>query len=83
MQYVFVPKGVCSRKIYIDVEGEIIKDVRFEGGCAGNTKGLSEMVKGLNAKDVIKKLKGITCGIKPTSCPDQLARSLEEILAKS
>ncbi len=83
MQYVFVPKGVCSRKIYIDIEGEVIKDVRFEGGCAGNTRGLSEMVKGLNAKDVIKKLKGITCGIKPTSCPDQLAKSLEEILAKS
>ncbi len=83
MQYVFVPKGVCSRKIYIDIDGEVIKDVRFEGGCAGNTRGLSEMVKGLNAKDVIKKLKGITCGIKPTSCPDQLAKSLEEILAKS
>ena len=82
MQYVFIPKGVCSRKIYIDIDGEIIKNVEFEGGCNGNTSGLSAMVKGLNAKEVIKKLKGIRCGFKETSCPDQLATALEECLQK-
>lgn len=82
MEHIYVTKGVCSRKIKIDMDGETIKNVEFDGGCNGNTKGLSEMVKGLNAKDVIKKLKGIQCGFKGTSCPDQLATALEEILAK-
>ena len=83
MQYVFIPKGVCSRKIYIDIDGEIIKEVKFEGGCNGNTSGLSALVKGQNAREVIKKLKGIPCGFKTTSCPDQLATALEEILSKN
>lgn len=82
MEHIYVTKGVCSRKIKIDMDGETIKNVEFDGGCNGNTKGLSEMVKGLNAKDVIKKLKGIQCGFKGTSCPDQLAIALEEILAR-
>lgn len=80
MKHVYVPTGVCSRKIYLEVDGEIIKKVEFEGGCNGNTKGLSAMVEGQNVKDVIKKLKGIKCGFKTTSCPDQLASALEEIL---
>ena len=82
MNYVYTPKGVCSRKIYIDIDGEIIKEVKFEGGCNGNTSGLSALVKGQNAREVIKKLKGILCGFKTTSCPDQLATALEEILSK-
>ena len=81
-KYSYTTKGVCSKRIDIETEGEIIKDVEFEGGCAGNTKGLSEMVKGENIREVIKKLKGIPCGFKGTSCPDQLAIALEEILQK-
>ncbi len=83
MKHVYIPKGVCSRKIYIDIDGEIIKEVKFEGGCNGNTSGLSALVKGQNAREVIKKLKGIPCGFKTTSCPDQLATALEEILSKN
>lgn len=80
MKYEFIPQGVCSRKIIIDVEGDIIKSVEFEGGCAGNTKGISKLVENMNVKDVIERLKGIPCGMKPTSCPDQLARALEKVV---
>ena len=82
MEYTYETQGVCSRKIYINMDDEIIKEVKFDGGCSGNTQGLAEMVKGLNAKDVIQKLKGINCGFKGTSCPDQLAIALEKILEK-
>lgn len=82
MSYTYTTKGVCSRKIYIDMDGDKILSVKFEGGCNGNTSGLSKMVEGLKAQEVIKKLKGIKCGFKSTSCPDQLATALEEILNK-
>ena len=80
-KYVYNTKGVCSRKIYIEVEDNKIKDVKFDGGCSGNTQGLSIMVKDNDIEEVIKKLKGVKCGLKNTSCPDQLAIALEEILA--
>ena len=64
------------------MDGDKILSVKFEGGCNGNTSGLSKMVEGLKAQEVIKKLKGIKCGFKSTSCPDQLATALEEILNK-
>lgn len=83
MEHVFTPTGVCSRKIYLDVEGNIVKSVRFEGGCSGNTQGLAKMVEGLEINDVVKKLKGIRCGFKNTSCPDQLAIALEQIASKN
>lgn len=79
MQHIFIPTGVCSRKIYLDVEGDTIKSVKFEGGCSGNTQGLAKMVEGQKLNEVIKKLKGIRCGFKNTSCPDQLAIALEQI----
>lgn len=72
--------GVCSREIdfEIDPETTIIKNVQFQGGCDGNTSGLSRLVIGMKVDDVIKKLEGIRCGFKSTSCPDQLAKALKE-----
>lgn len=80
MKYEFTPEGVCSRKIYIDAEDGIVNDVLFVGGCNGNLKGIASLVKGMSVDEVIERLSGITCGMKGTSCPDQLARALEEIL---
>ncbi len=78
MKVVYNPQGVCSRNIEIEVENDIIKDVTFIGGCNGNAKGISSLVKGMNINDVIEKLNGITCGSKSTSCPAQLAKALKE-----
>lgn len=77
---VFQPKGVCSNAIDVEVEGGIIKSVKFTGGCNGNTQGISRLVVGMKAEDAISRLKGIKCGFKSTSCPDQLALALEEML---
>lgn len=79
MLHTYTPRGVCSRKMDIEVDGEIIKSVRILGGCVGNTKGISILVEGMNINEAIRKLKGIDCGGKGTSCPDQLARALEEV----
>lgn len=79
MIYQYEPKGVCSMQMNIEVEGEIIKSVQIIGGCAGNTKGVSVLVEGMNINDAIKKLKGIDCRGRGTSCPDQLAIALERI----
>lgn len=80
MKYTYVTKGVCSRKIFLELDGNKIVSVKFEGGCDGNTKGVSAMVQGLTADEVISKLKGIQCGRKGTSCPDQLAIALQQAL---
>ncbi len=79
MEYVYEPKGVCSRKMKIEVENNIIKNVEIVGGCAGNTVGISRLIQGMNINEAIKRLKGILCGTKGTSCPDQLAIALENI----
>lgn len=79
MQY--ATKGTCSRFIDFDLEDGIVKNVSFTGGCNGNLKGIGSLVEGMKAEDAIKKLSGITCGMKATSCPDQLARALEAALA--
>lgn len=79
MEYEYIPKGVCSSKMIFQVEGNIIKSVKIIGGCAGNTVGISKLVQGLTIDEVIKRLKGIPCGFKGTSCPDQLATALEKI----
>ncbi|MGN0492398.1 MAG: TIGR03905 family TSCPD domain-containing protein [Acutalibacteraceae bacterium] len=71
-------KGVCSRGIYIDVEDGIVKKVRFDGGCSGNTQGVATLVEGMGVDEVISKLEGIKCGFKNTSCPAQLAEALKE-----
>ena len=76
-------KGVCSRMVIVDVEDGVITDCQFIGGCAGNTKGVAALVKGMTAEDAIGKIKGIRCGFKDTSCPDQLARALENALAEA
>ena len=83
MQYVFNTKGTCSAQIIIDVDdNNIIENVKFIGGCNGNTKGISQLVKGMKVDEVINKLQGTTCGFRPTSCPDQLAVALKQIKEK-
>ena len=82
MQYHYETKGTCSRAIDIDLDETTgtIRSVRFTGGCNGNTKGLTALVEGQKATDVIARLQGIRCGMRPTSCPDQLAEALIEAL---
>ena len=82
MEFAYITKGVCARRIFINVEDNIVKNVKFEGGCNGNTKGLSALVEGMKVNDVIERLQGIKCGFKSTSCPDQLATALKEYLAE-
>lgn len=82
MEYRYKPQGVCSNEMTIEIEGDTIKKVTIEGGCAGNTVGVSRLVEGMKIQEAIKRLKGIPCGIKRTSCPDQLAIALEEIINK-
>lgn len=73
----FTPSGVCARSIHIDLDGDIIKNVEFTGGCNGNTQGISCLVRGMHVDEAISRMEGITCGFKPTSCPDQLAKALK------
>ena len=83
MQHVYNTQGTCSKQIIIDVDdNEVIENVTFIGGCNGNTKGISSLVKGMKIDEVIEKLQGITCGFRPTSCPDQLATALKQIKEK-
>lgn len=84
MQYTYTPKGTCSKQMVIDIneEDETIKSVKIVGGCPGNTIGVSKLVEGRKIQDVINMLKGIPCGLKGTSCPDQLSKALEEIIKK-
>ncbi len=74
-------KGTCSRMVIVDVEDGVITDCSFVGGCSGNTQGVASLVIGMKADEAVKKIKGIKCGFKTTSCPDQLALALEEALA--
>lgn len=73
----YQPKGVCSRMIEIDIDNGVVADLRVYGGCNGNLKGISALVKGMKTEDVIARLEGITCGFKSTSCPDQIAKALK------
>ena len=82
MEYRYEPKGVCSYEMIIEVDGDTIKKVTIEGGCAGNTVGVSKLIEGMKIEEAIKRLKGIPCGMRGTSCPDQLAIALEEIKDK-
>ena len=83
MTYTFTPHGVCSRRMTVELEDGIIRNVQVEGGCSGNLQGISRLVVGMKATDAIERMKGISCGGKPTSCPDQLSRALEEALKKA
>ena len=82
MEITYKTKGVCSRTIHIEEENGIIKNVRFEGGCSGNTQGVAALAKGMPVDEVIDRLKGIRCGFKNTSCPDQLAEALKTMRGK-
>ena len=76
----FTPRGVCSRAIHLELDGERVAHVDFVGGCDGNLKGIRSLVRGQKAQDVIARVRGIHCGSKPTSCPDQLAYALQAYL---
>jgi len=78
--YHFTPKGVCSRHIDVVVEDGIIQSVKFTGGCSGNTQGVAALAQGMKVQDYIDRCKGIRCGVKSTSCPDQLAAALAQAL---
>ena len=82
MEYRFKPQGVCSREMIIELEGNIIKKVTIIGGCAGNTVGVSRLIEGMDVDEAIRRIKGIPCGVRSTSCPDQLAIALEEAKKK-
>ncbi|MBD5118024.1 MAG: TIGR03905 family TSCPD domain-containing protein [Clostridiales bacterium] len=73
----YTPRGVCSQRMEIDVEDGVIQEVRVLGGCNGNLKGISSLLKGMSVDEAIARMDGIRCGMKPTSCPDQLARALK------
>lgn len=74
----YIPHGVCSRVIDIDLDGNVIKKVQFTGGCSGNTQGVAALIENMTVEDAVNRLSGIRCGFRPTSCPDQLARALTE-----
>lgn len=78
----YKPHGVCSQLIKPELDNDIIKHVEFIGGCNGNLKGIASLVTGMKAQDAIERIEGITCGNKPTSCPDQLAHALKQALAQ-
>lgn len=75
---IYKTKGVCSQAIHLDVENDIIKSVEFVGGCSGNTQGVARLVEGMPVEDAIQRIEGIKCGMRATSCPDQLAKALRE-----
>lgn len=79
MVYAFKPQGVCSMEMVVDIEENVIKSVQIKGGCPGNSLGVSSLVAGMHIDEAIKRLKGIDCRGKGTSCPDQLAKGLEKI----
>ncbi len=82
MKYTYMTKGTCSRQINLELDGDIIRSVEFIGGCNGNLKGIAALVKGQKASDIVNRCSGICCGMKSTSCPDQLACALKEVLAQ-
>ncbi len=79
----YIPKGICARRITFDVEDNKVKNVHFDGGCDGNHKGIISLIEGADIDFVIDRLDGITCGPRPTSCPDQLAQALKAYKAQN
>ena len=80
MEFNFIPKGVCSRQISLEIDNGIITNCKFTGGCSGNTQGLCSLVIGMDAEEAMKRLRGIDCNGRGTSCPDQLSIAIEEAL---
>lgn len=83
MAYVYQTKGTCSKRITIELDGNIIQRVEFEGGCNGNLSGISKIVEGMTVEHIVEKFSGTKCGNRPTSCPDQLAIAVQEAYAAS
>ena len=81
--YTYTPSGVCARRIEMDIEENVIRKVVFTGGCSGNTQGLSALLVGMTVDDAISRLEGIRCGLKSTSCPDQVAKALTKFKVES
>ena len=83
MLYSFRPQGVCSKEMHVEINAQgVIESLKVSAGCSGNLQGIGALVKGMSAQEAIDRLKGIRCGMRSTSCPDQLARGLEAILAE-
>lgn len=80
--FTYTTRGVCSRSIDISIEDGVIQNVTYHGGCSGNTQGVAALARGLTVEDAIERLSGIRCGLKSTSCPDQLATALREYQSK-
>ena len=83
MAYQYRTKGVCARNIVFDIVDGTVVGVQFEGGCNGNTKGIASLVEGMPVEEAIRRMEGIRCGFKSTSCPDQLAQALKQALQNS
>lgn len=81
MRYEYKTNGVCSRKIIFDLDGDVVTHMEVEGGCHGNLQGICSLVKGMTAEEIYQRLAGIRCGMKPTSCPDQIARAVRDAVA--
>ena len=82
MRFEYKTRGTCSSKILFDVDDGIVHNLEYIGGCNGNLQGMSRLVEGMNIDDVIARVQGIHCGMKPTSCPDQLAKALKQARQK-
>ena len=80
MTITYRPKGVCSRLMRVEVENGIIRKVEVQGGCSGNLQGISRLLVGMPVQQAIERLEGVRCGLKPTSCPDQLSKALKQAL---
>ena len=80
MKIRYIPRGVCSREFLIEVEDGVIESVQIAGGCSGNLQGISRLIEGMRVEDAISRMEGIRCGMKSTSCPDQIAQALKQAL---
>ncbi len=80
MEYSYKPSGVCSREFVFDIEDDIIKSMKVIGGCSGNLQGISSLLVGMNINDVVNRVEGIKCGMRSTSCPDQIALALKKYI---
>lgn len=80
MKFVYQTQGTCAKEISFELDGDIVRNVAFTGGCNGNLKGIGRLIDGMKAQDVIDRCEGVTCGVKPTSCPDQLAKALRDAI---
>ena len=78
MQYSYRPRGVCSQEMDFEIEDGVVRNLRVLGGCSGNLQGIARLVEGMPVDEVIRRLEGVRCGFKPTSCPDQLAKALRQ-----